>query len=201
MGLIADGLSAILGAEGIERVHVFGHSLGAAIAHVLVRRHPDSVDKLILSGFGLYNPRHARLVKLFVRLPYGVLRAYYRRVIARLASGAEATERAFMRAYFEELFARLHTRETFMARLRLIVDLIDHADMYRVFVPVERPGRVLIIAAEDDRGFQPSERATLIASYPGAQVCRFESGGHWVGLTHREAYDVALYRFLKDGGQ
>jgi pimeloyl-ACP methyl ester carboxylesterase len=47
-----DGLAGILDAEGIARAHVFGHSLGAGIAHAFIRRYPERVEKLVLSGFG-----------------------------------------------------------------------------------------------------------------------------------------------------
>ena len=55
MAALSDGLAAVLDAEGIVRTHVLGHSLGAGIAHAFVRRHPERVDKLVLSGFGLYS--------------------------------------------------------------------------------------------------------------------------------------------------
>jgi pimeloyl-ACP methyl ester carboxylesterase len=56
---------------------------------------------------------------------------------------------------------------------------------------------VLILQAKDDRGFKPDEQAALRATYPGAQVCLFESGGHWAMLTHRQAYEAALDEFLE----
>jgi pimeloyl-ACP methyl ester carboxylesterase len=200
MALVADGLAAILDAEGIQRAHVFGHSLGSAAAHVFVRRHPERVDKLALSGFGIYNQRNARRAQLLVRLlgwlPFGVFRAVYMRKIRRLLAGAAEDERAFMLAYCEELFRVQDNKATAMARFKVLFDLIDNADVLGVFVPVERPGRVLIIAAEDDAGFEPSERETLRSLYPGAQVHTFDSGGHWAWLTRREEYDAVLYEFL-----
>jgi len=64
MGALVDGLVKLLDTEGITRTHVFGHSMGAAVGHVLVRRYPERVDKLALSGFGLYTARNARRAKL-----------------------------------------------------------------------------------------------------------------------------------------
>jgi pimeloyl-ACP methyl ester carboxylesterase len=205
MGSLTDGLAAILDAEGIERAHVFGHSLGAAVAHALVRRHPDRVDRLTLSGFGIYNERNARWGKLLFRafelLPYGFIRAFYLPRIGRMLADADPEERAFMQAYTEELFHRLHTKTTMVGQFKLLVDLIENAGVYGVFEPVERPGRVLILAAEDDAGFTPAERQTLISLYPGAQVHLFESGGHWVGFSRREEYNAVLYGFLGLAGE
>jgi pimeloyl-ACP methyl ester carboxylesterase len=76
-----DGLAGILDAEGIERAQVIGHSLGAGLAHAFVRRYPQRVDKLVLSGFGLYTPFRLQAIKLFLWLfkvlPFRFLQRYY----------------------------------------------------------------------------------------------------------------------------
>ena len=197
MDSITEGLAAILDREGIEQAHVFGHSLGAGIAHLFVRGHRERVDRLILCSFGLYRPWHTFLAKLFLRLPYRLLHAYYSSLPKRLLAGATEEERVSMTAYFQELFTLQQTRESFLGRLRLLTDVFDHADAYRIFVPMARPGRVLLIAAADERGFPRAERAALKASYPGAQVHIFKSGGHLAGFTRREEYDAIVDAFLR----
>lgn len=197
MRLIADGLAAILDREGIPRAHVFGHSLGAGVAHAFVRLFPDRVDRLALDGFGLYAPASLRMAKLFFKLPGGLLKAYYRRAFRRLLAGADEDMRAFYKAYVEELFTRLHTNETLIGQFKLLLDIFDKANEYGIFQPVERPGKVLLILAEDDRGFKPAEREALKASYPDAQVHTFASGGHLSGFTHPEEFNRVLDGFLE----
>ena len=194
---IADGLAAILDREGIPRTHVFEHSLGAGVAHAFVRLYPDRVDKLVLDGFGLYTPSSLRVAKLFFKLPPGWLRAYYRRRFRSLLARADEATRAFYQAYVEELFTRLHTTETLIGQFKLLLDFFDKSDEYGNFRPVERPGQVLLILAEDDRGFKPAEREALKASYPGAQVHMFASGGHLSGFTHPEEFNRVLDGFLE----
>ena len=63
MAELVAGVAAILDAEGIRSASIFGHSLGAGVAHAFARRYPQRVDKLILSGFGLYTRGHARLAR------------------------------------------------------------------------------------------------------------------------------------------
>jgi len=198
MDSVAQGLDAILEREDIRQVHVFGHSLGAATGHCFVRLYPERVDRLVLDGFGLYTPRHTRAAGLFLKLPYPLLKAYYRRVFRRLLSDASDAGQVFMRAYVEELFTRIHTRQSLMAQFRLLLDIFDHPDQYRIFQPVEKPGKVLLMLARDDRGFSPEERQALIASYPGAQVHWFESGGHLAGLTQPEVFNAVLDGFLTE---
>lgn len=197
---VVDGLAAILEAEGVSRAHVFGHSLGAAVAHAFIRRHPLKVDKLVLSSFGLYTRRNVRMANLYVWLfslmPEGFMRSVYLPKIKIMLEGVDADEQAFMQAYFEELFAVLHTKKTMMGQFRLIPDMARYAEELGLFTPVERPGKVLILQAGDDRGFTQDEQAALRNTYPGAQVKLFESGGHWAGITRREEYNAALLGFL-----
>lgn len=197
MHTVAAGLVAILDHENIIRTHILGHSLGAGVAHAFVRLHPERVSRLILDGFGLYTPAHTRAVKWFIKLPYGILKAYYRRAINRLMSGEGSGETAFWKAYLQELLASPHTRDTFMSQFKLLIDLFDRAEAYALLKPVERPGQVLLILAKDDRGFSEIERAALIASYPGARVHWFESGGHLSGFTQRASFDAIVDAFFQ----
>jgi pimeloyl-ACP methyl ester carboxylesterase len=194
VGRVCDGLVSLLDSEGIERAHVFGHSLGAGLAHVLVRRHPDRIDRVALSSFGLYTSSHQRLVKAFLRLPAGVLAAYYRRAAKRLVRDAEPGEAEFLRAEMEHL---LIDPAKGLGQLHLLEDLFDRQSPYRINAPIDRPGQVLIIAARDDRGFGAVEREALLATYPGAIVHLYPSGGHWASISHRNVYDAALESFLR----
>ncbi|ABK01843.1 alpha/beta hydrolase fold protein [Arthrobacter sp. FB24] len=200
MAELLTGLAAILDAEGIPSANVFGHSLGAGVAHAFARRYPQRVDRLVLSGFGLYTRGHTRLVSAFVRLfsvlPKAALAAFYRPRIARLLEGAEEDERAFLSAYTEDLFAA-HTKESALARLAVLLDLAAHPDLYSAASAFERPADVLLIAASDDRGFTPREREALLATYPGARAHVFGRGGHWAAVTHPTEYDAVVGRFLE----
>ena len=199
MAELVAGVAAILDAEGVPSASVFGHSLGAGVAHAFSRHYPERVDKLILSGFGLYTPGHTRRVGAFVRLfsmlPKAALAAFYRPRIARLLAGADDNDRAFLSAYTEDLFAA-HTRESALARLAVILDLAENRDR-NAAAAFERPEDVLVIAASDDRGFTPREREALLAAYPGARAYVFGEGGHWPAATHPSEYADVVGRFLE----
>ncbi len=195
MSAITEGLAAILDAEGIAQVHVFGHSLGAAAAHIFARQYTERVNRLVLDGFGLYTPGHVLLAKIFFKLPFRWLIAYYRRAIDRLTVSGSDPETAFWKAYMVELLTS-QPRAALEAQFRVLIDVFDRAGEYGVFRPFEKPGRVLLILARDDRGFSQVEREALIASYPGAQVHWFSSGGHLSGFTHPDEFNRVLDGFL-----
>jgi pimeloyl-ACP methyl ester carboxylesterase len=200
MGALTDGIVELLALEGISDAHVFGGSMGAGAAHVLVRRHPQSVDKLALSSFGLYNTRNLRLARTAMRLfrlaPYNLTAGYYRRRMCALLQEVDPETRAFYLAYTDDLFDHQLDRKSLLGQFQLMADLAENPERYRMYEPVERPGRVLILQAADDTGFAPDEQAALRATYPGAKMHLFESGGHLASLVQREEYEQVRREFL-----
>jgi pimeloyl-ACP methyl ester carboxylesterase len=200
MAYFVDGLVKLLDLEGILRVHIYGHSLGAAIAHVLIRRHPDRVGKLILSSFGLYNERNLRQAKrflsLFRLLPYGFVSGYYKRRIPKLLTGIDEGEKSFLTAYMKDVLDLQLNKAMLMSQFGIMEDMFENPGAYGVYQPTE--GRnVLILQAKDDTGFEPDEQAALRQTYPHATVHLFDEGGHLMRATHRSEYDAVLREFLE----
>lgn len=196
---VADGLAAILDAEGAETANVYGHSLGGALAHLFVRRYPERVDKLIISDFGLYTWGHRVLAKMFLRLPPRLLALYYNSSATRsTAAITDESEREFVREYFRDLSAKKFNDKTAIAQLRLLTDFFDNEVPYSVYKPISTLGGTLIIAANDDPGFSWNERGRLISTYPGARVCLFKTGGHWLSLNRPVEYFQNIDGFLRE---
>lgn len=199
---VLDGLAAVLDHAGVDTAHVLGHSLGAGLGHLFIRRHPERVQKMAIDGFGLYTPAHVTAVKIFIAV-MGVLpnawglRAYYGNAMRRLLQNlSDPEERTFLLAYTEEMFETKITKAVMMNMLRLLLDFSQRTEEYHMFEPVERPERVLLLLAQDDRGFSQTERDRLIATYPGARIHEFTAGGHLAGLTNRKEFNQVVDEFL-----
>ncbi len=87
------------------------------------------------------------------------------------------------------------TKELIINQLRCMFDFIDNYH-FRAEDLKFWGGRVLIMEAEDDRGWNSSERAALKKLYPQAKVHTFNQGGHLMGMTKRAEYDEVLNNFL-----
>jgi pimeloyl-ACP methyl ester carboxylesterase len=200
MGQFVDGLVRLLDLEGIPRVHVYGHSLGAGIGHVLIRRHADRVGKLILSSFGLYNERNLRQAKRFLRLfrllPYGFVSGYYKRRMPKLLTGIDEEEKVFLAAYMKDVLDLQLNKAMLVSQFRILEDMFENTEAYGVYQPVKGKA-VLILQAKDDTGFEPGEQTALRQTYPHASVHLFEEGGHLTRTAHRSEYDAILHEFLE----
>ena len=193
---LADGIAALLDREGIERATVFGGSYGGFVAQVFVRRHPDRVDRLILSHTGPPVPPRGQVIAKSLRwlplLPMFLLRLQYRKVMAGVLP--HRPELALVRAYLEEIIAFHLTKAGMINGYRRVIDY----DQAR-FGPGDLagwPGRVLLLMGDNDPATPPPIRERMKALYPGAEVRIFEGVGHAAGILKRDEYVAEMEEFL-----
>lgn len=197
---LVDGLVALLDREGLRTVDVVGHGLGAAVAHLLIRKVPHRVDRLALSGFGLYSRLHLAVLRLawwcLQWLPGAAVRRVAGRPLRRLAAQAGSRKGDEVSAQVEALLAR-HTRSSLLAPRALLRELFAHPRAYRLREPVARPGRVHLMFNPHDRRFSVREQHALAATYPGAIVNHFTAGGSLIGVTRADEFERKLEFFLR----
>ena len=196
---LADGLAAILDAEGVAEADVLGSSFGGFVAQCFVRRHPGRVRRLVLANTGPPGasplPGLALLVRLFALLPEGLVRRAtgwnWRRWLV-----VPPAERALWHGLLDEVLA------TRLRKADLVAALADMLDYSRQrFAPGDLaawPGRILLIESARDEAFSPAARAALRALYPRARVLTFPGAGHAVMLTRPDEYVAAVRAFLEE---
>jgi pimeloyl-ACP methyl ester carboxylesterase len=203
---LADGIAAILDAENIARVWVLGASFGGAVAQCMVRRHPDRIERLILSNTGVPMAHLVRGRKIanaiLSSIPWPVLRGLLSKSIIKLL-GAPAAELPFWRDYTKDLFATRLTKADVMANLRI---QLDYHLRYR-FAPDDlaawlektlekMPGKVFVIESDNDI-FNAERRKALRDTYPQAPVHTFHAAGHAPAFSRAGEYLEVLGRFLE----
>lgn len=197
MAELADGIVTLLDREGIGKVSVISGSYGGFVAQVLVRRHPDRVDRLVLSHTGPPVPGRGQVIdkslRWLPRLPMFVLRLQYRKVMMGLI--AKRPETALIRAHLEEIIALHLTKESMLNGYRRVVDY----DLSYRFTPNDLdgwPGRILLLMADNDPATPEPVRERMKSLYPTAEVRVFEGSGHTTGILKREEYLGVMEEFL-----
>jgi pimeloyl-ACP methyl ester carboxylesterase len=195
---LADGVAAILAAGNIPPVSVLGASFGGAVAQCMVRRHPDRIERLILSNTGV---PLAHLVRgrsianaVLASIPWPVLRALMARSILKLL-GAPAAELPFWRGYAKELFATQVGKPDVIANLAI---QLDYHRRYR-FAPEDLtgwPGKIFVIESDNDI-FNAERRQALHDTYPQAPVYTFHGAGQAPAFSRAGEYLEVLGRFLE----
>lgn len=192
---MADDAASVLDAVGLERVHVYGISLGGMVAQQLALRHPQRVRSLVLGATNAGGPRAVR--------PDAEVMAFFRH---RMQMQAEEAARAFVPFNYGARCRREHFDriEEDLAQ-RLAHPFSNHAYRAQMFAAGlhncygRLPGiavPTLVVHGRHDR-VVPVANAHLIAErIPGARLRILEESGH-LYPTEQPEVDDAIGAFLE----
>jgi pimeloyl-ACP methyl ester carboxylesterase len=199
MGTLVNGLIKLLDQEGIQRVHLVGTSLGTAVGHVLVRRYPERLDRIVLSTFGLYDSKKLKQLKQFIgfldRLPYWVIKKYFKLVFPSLLDGFSESDKQFQIAYLNDLLDLQIDRQMMISQYRTLLDMFENPT-YGIDRPIDNSS-ILIMQSQDDKSWDPDAQEAFRQTYPNAQVRLFDAGGHLRELRDEIEHIAIVRHFLE----
>lgn len=186
---LADDAAALIGGLGYDRAHVFGTSLGGLIAQVLAARHPDKIDRLILSSTW-------KVTKSPLEVNADAFRtlAGYRADTA--ANAPRIAEYFFPPDFLRErpqlidMFRGTTRNEGQRARRGAILAQPPVADL----TSFDRP--TLVIAGAEDRLIPPAETFALAREIPAAETRTIANVGHVSSIQAPERVAEAITAFL-----
>ncbi len=189
-------LLSFMQAVGIERAHLVGNSMGAAVALAAAVTHPEAVDRLVLMGAmgvrfpltegldttwgytpSLANMRH--LLDIF---------AYNRRLVTDQL--AELRYNASIRPGIAESFASMFPAP----RQHGVDELAGYEDR---LADIQAP--TLIIHGREDRVIPLQTGITLLNALPNAHLHIFGHCGHWTQIEYKDAFNRLVRDFLAEG--
>lgn len=200
MAGISDQVYDFIRALGYDKVNVHGTSFGAMIGLTLAARHPEVIDRLILSCFLARYDQAARM-----------MRATWKR--AALDSGMEAVAdltsvAGFARGFYDrpEAQAQLQSMrdafsKTIPAAFVAGTETIERTDLGPL-VPMVK-ARTLLIAGEEDNmcPFRPSESGMGIYQIkpmlPRSQLEIVPNSGHYLVVEQPAATAGLIAKFLR----
>jgi 3-oxoadipate enol-lactonase len=183
-GMAADAL-AILDAEGINRCHVVGHSMGGLIAAQLALTSPRRVKSLALlctfpdgkSGSRLTSDTFFTGIRTRVGTKRMRRRAFMSLVVSK--AGMKGSSRARLGDEMSELFGRdlAHQPPIIMRQLRAMARF-DPRWRLRCLAPI----RTLVASGSEDRLARPEYGRALASAIPGSRYIELEGAAHAVPI-------------------
>ena len=199
IGILVDGLIKLLDREGIQSIHCVGTSFGTAVGHVLVRRYPDRINRMVLSTFGLYDDKRLKQVKQFIglldRLPYWAIKKYFKLVFPNSLKGFDESEKQFQIAYLNELLDIRGDRQTVMSQYRMLLEMFENPT-YGIDRPIDNSS-ILIMQSEDDKSWDRNAQTVFRQTYPNAHIQLFGEGGHLRELRDENEHIATVRHFLE----
>jgi len=197
---LADGLNAILRAEGIKKCSVLAGSFGGMVAQVFVRRHAAQIDKVILSTTTTPDPiqaeRYQQLLDMMMTAPDELILETAKTQMYGMIN-PPSTEADFWKAYLDELYTDRLTKNDLISTYRCLIDfMVNHH-----FQPNDLNtwhGEILILDSDNDNVFEPSARENVNALYPQAHSHTFTNAGHSPASSQRDVYFEIVRKFLHE---
>lgn len=179
----------LLDAQGIERAHFCGLSMGGAVGIWLGAHAPERIDRLVLSNtsawFGAPEPMTARID--LVRREG--LAAIVDATLERWFNPAfRAAEPVSVRRIREQILAT--SPEGYAACCAAIRDLDLREDLGRI------KARTLVIAGSDDPSSAPAAALALAAAIPGARCVELPAA-HLTNIGAAAAFNATVLGFLE----
>jgi pimeloyl-ACP methyl ester carboxylesterase len=180
----AEWVRALLGALGVPRVSIVGHSHGGRVALHLAAHHPELIDRLVLvDAAGIRAPRTLRWYRrvAMAKLAKHVLnrlgpggRALGRRLVGRTASADYATTAEVLRPTFNRLVS---------------TDLTPLLPQIRA--------STLLIWGDLDADTPLRDGETMQRLIPDAGLVVFEGAGHFAYADQPQRFGVVVRHFLE----
>lgn len=196
---LADRVAELVVALGCERVNVHGTSFGAMVALNLAARHPQRVDKLVLSCFMLRYDRAARIMRsTWKRAATGI----GMEAVADLTSVAGFARSFYDRPEAEAQLASMREafRRTEPEAFVAATETIEAADLSPLGERLT--GAVLLLAGSEDNmtPYRPADSgvgmAHLAASHPGWQTAVLEQCGHYLVIEQPQRAATLIRSFI-----
>ena len=169
----ADSLAAFMGALGIERAHIAGHSMGGHIAIYLAAYHPERVNRLVLAA------------------PSGMLRRGLPHMVLRLATHGRYEAPSFVPTVVMDAL------RAGPVNLLLAARAILRDDVETLLQSISAP--TLVIAGERDALVPPGVSASLAAAIKAARFVVLKGAAHNLMWDRHTAFNQAVLEFLQEG--
>lgn len=197
MDAFINGLIKLLDREGIQRVHFVGTSLGTSVGHVLVRRYPDRINRMVLSTFGLCDDKKLRQIKQLIGflglLPYWVIKKYFKLGSPKILKGLDESDKQFQLAYLNDLLDI--DKQTMISQYRLLLEMFENPS-YGTDQPINNSS-ILIMQSQDDENWNHNEQSAFRQTYPNARIQLFEEGGHLREIRDENKHIATVRHFLE----
>ncbi len=189
-------LFSFMQAVGVERAHLIGNSMGAAVALAAAVQHPERVNKLILMGpMGVRFPISDGLASVWGYTPSVAnmkqlidIFAYDRKLVTDEL--AEQRYRASIRPGMQDAFSSMFPEP----RQKSVDALAAYEDS---LAGIQHP--TLMFHGREDRVIPLVASQKLLNILPDVQLHVFSHCGHWTMIEHKAEFNRLTRDFLLEG--
>lgn len=200
MAVYVQALTAILDAEGVDRLSMMGYSEGGLIAQCFLRAQAQRIERAILAHTFCPTPENK-----YYRYDFNLFRILPAPITTWLFGTfaqpdkeelqADTLWQSWFRAYFKDLITHLN-KENILTQIDLMIDFVREYQFTAEDLS-EWGGKLLITVSADDVIYPYFDGMKKL--YPMAETHTFEAGlgAHSIALIFLEVFNQRIREFLK----
>ncbi len=196
--MLAADTASLLGALGIEKAIVMGHSMGGFIAQAMALDFPQRVEKLILCSTNFGGPRHIPVtpeaLKVLTDVTGDPLTRFKNGLVVSTAPGWAEKNPDVIEEWVRWRVANPIDPAPYQAQMAIGLSLIPEAAAFETKLPRLTVPTLILFGAHDK--VVPPENADLLAKQiADSKVVIFPDAGHFFPLEMPEAASQAVIEF------
>ena len=195
-GLMAGDLVEFLDAEGFEKAHVMGHSMGGKVAMQFALSHPARVQKLIVVDMAprLYEGSHQKIIAALLALDLQLFQT--RQQIEDVLAPAIPSQ--VVRRFLLKNLGRDATGKFFWK-----INLNGVAENYPILgeaISAQNPftNPVLFLRGGKSDFVRATDEPEIRRLFPRAHIETIAASGHWVHADKPAEFAGAVLKFLRE---
>ena len=191
----------MLDALGIEKAHLIGNSLGAAVALAFAIEYPGRLDKLVVigpaAGPSLFMPRPLEGVRLLNDFWANPTKEGMRKIVDALVYDERLKTEELVERRYNDAIENFHARELRLGNYGLLPNTAQPTQRDFTSELHKIRAKTLVVWGRDDR-FSPLDYALLLLwRIPDAQVHIFPRCGHWCQYEKAGEFNSLVLDFLR----
>jgi len=195
MDMMAKDTAGVLAALGIRKAHIYGHSMGGAIAQHLALCYPERTASLILASANCGASHKVRADQAAIDAmfdPKGTPEERAMGLLPFLFSQEFISNNMDVIQQFGLLYLKNYPPPHVFKRQQEAMNMLDTYDrLPEIRVPT------LVITGEADQMVPPENSRILASRIPGAESITLQGLGHFLPMEAPEALNRAIHDFLK----
>lgn len=193
--VMVEDLKNLLDAEGIEKAHIMGHSMGGKTAMLFAITYPERVEKLIISDIAprYYSPHHQQIIAALKAVDLSVVKSRKEaeqalfNVIDDVGTGLFLLKNLYWKSEGE--LAWRFNLDAIVANINNVGEEIPTSARYEGETMFVRGGKSGYIKERDEEDIH--------RIFTHAHIVTIEGAGHWVHAEKPQEYVDVTLEFLR----
>ncbi len=189
---MADDVLGWLGAQGLPRVTLLGHSMGGKVAMLLACRHPERVERLVVVDIAPKDYHSAEHRAEFAAMNGLDLATLPSRTAAEQGFEAQVSDWAMRKFLATNLERTPEGRWRWQINLPVLTAALLALEADALLPADQFAGETMFIAGGKSRYVKEADRAAILSHFPRARIETIPDSGHNPHMETRAAFVAAI---------